>query len=322
MSKVYTANLNTVSNILNRRTETIFNNNITFLTDFDHLLRTRKEYGDTLEFLTKAIAPKKVGGYDPASEVMANYVETILDKYYATINIDHVYYASTNDDEYKKALLSPKSLAELSSRVVNSMNESWAIDLYKAFNDKLSVVATGDVSQLVFDTESGTFDDMTPTEKEVIVDKVLVSILNKMKDMKFYGNKYITVDSTLTADQQSRIVANARYENLTLYIHYEWYSLIQSRLSKRLRDLFDLDNKIKIVEFNPNVANGNYKPDHFICHILHNNYINYYPRTITAKEVSPLDAIRVDHALIVQGTMTVNQLAPSFTMLTMFNEIV
>jgi len=140
MSKVYTANLNTVSNILNRRTETIFNNNITFLTDFDHLLRTRKEYGDTLEFLTKAIAPKKVGGYDPASEVMANYVETILDKYYATINIDHVYYASTNDDEYKKALLSPKSLAELSSRVVNSMNESWAIDLYKAFNDKLSVV--------------------------------------------------------------------------------------------------------------------------------------------------------------------------------------
>lgn len=316
MSTIFTPRTNTVANILNRRTETIFANTMTKLTDFDHLMRTRQEFGDTLEFIQNALAEKNT--YNPKSNNTAKYVDTILNKYYKAINVSNVYYSSTPDEEYSKAVQSPKALAELSKKVVESMSNAWAVDLYNEFNTVFSddwglYKGNGTKTTLQLDLPFGVatnFDSMTEEQKATAVNVVINKIMDTIEDMRFYGQDYINVDSTLTAQQKAKILGNADYSDLTLYIHYKWNSLIQTELSKRFRNLADLDQKIKIVKIKTDSELNGIDEGNCIGFIFHNNFMNFYPKTLVARESQPLDSVRTDHALITEGTLSTCWLYP------------
>lgn len=295
---IYSPVANAVSNILNRRGETYMVEVLTEDSDFDHLIQTADQFGDTMEHIDTALAESEA--YDVKSNDMADYKDTVLNKYYNTINYSKVYLASTPDKEYSKAMKGAGALANLVNKVLSKIGKSWRYDQYNQF----VALMEGDTDLVPTYVPVFTgIEGLAKAARDELTEKFLQVVFETVEKMRQYGQTYISVDSSLTAPEQARFIATAPADKMTLYLNTKYYSWSQVDLSRRFRNLLDLNKNlsIKIIKFTDDDRPG---------YLTHNLRHSWRPKDIVAKEASPFKALRTDHSLIVQGTFAKVPLYP------------
>ena len=85
MGSIYTPQLNTVANILNRRTDTDVIDTLKFKNTFADLIKSPIEFGDTIEHIQKALSEKK--NYNPTQTISGKYVKQYLNKIYICLKL-------------------------------------------------------------------------------------------------------------------------------------------------------------------------------------------------------------------------------------------
>lgn len=299
MSFTYSPNTNSVANIQNRRGMTKMVENLRVLNDFDNLVRTPQEYGDTIEHVMTALSEKEA--YDPKATQAGKYKDTVLNKIYNVINWSNVYYASTPQEEYKKALKDPSALANLVSSVTGKQTKTWKYDQYNEF------VSMFESDTFTTDTEVENFSDfdtITKDERDEKIEKFLQQLSETVIKMGFYSNDYIKVDTALTTAQKARMIATAPAGDLTIYLNAKYFSWSQVDLSKRFRNFLDINKNVKLKIINFTDADK-------IGYIAHDLRYQFVPKMIVADEAKPFGVMRTDHALIVEGTFATVPLFPA-----------
>ena len=295
----YTQNTNAVANILNRRGETVIVDNLKVASDFDNLIMTKQEYGDTLEHIQTALVESEA--YDVKSNDMADYKDTVLNKVYSQTPYNRLFLASTPQEEYKKALKNAKALGDLSQSVLGKMNKTWKYELYKKFVDMME----NDTFTTSTTVENFTnFDIITKAERDEKIEKFLQQMFEAIIKLGFMTNDYIKLDSALTTEEKARMIATAPTGELTIYLNSSYFSWAQVDLSKRFRGMLDMGKEvnIKIINFTDATKPG---------FIAHDRRYQFVPRNIVAKETQPFKSTRTDHGLIVEGQFAVVPVFPA-----------
>lgn len=298
MAFIYTPNTNVVANILNRRGVTKLVDTLKENLDFDHLIQSEDEFGDTIEHIDTALSLKET--YDPKNNEMADYKETVLNKYYNTINFSEVYLATTSDKEYSKALKSSRALADLVMKVIGKQRLTWRYDQYNKF---VNLLETDTDLKETYVPDFTDIETKTQAERDDLTEKFLQVIFETIEKMRFYDSQFITVDPALSVEDKARFIATAPAETMTLYLNSKYYSWSQVDLSKRFRNLLDLNKNLKIKIIN-------FVDDTRVGYLTHDLRHSWRPRMIVAKEADPFKAVRRDHSLIVEGTFAKVPLYP------------
>jgi len=295
---IYTPVANAIATILNRRSESHMVEALTENLDFDHLILTGDQFGDTMEHIDTALSESEA--YDPTNNDMADYKKTVLNKYYNTINFSKVYLTSTPDAEYSKALKNAVALAALVNKVLGKQGKTWRYDQYVQFIALME--GDTDLKETYVPIFTG-IQAATVDARKILTENFLQVVTETVEKMRFYSADYISVDSNLTAPEIARFIATAPSNKMTLYLNSTYYTWSQVDLSLRFRNLLDLnkDLKIKIIDF----ADADR-----IGYITHDLRHSWRPKSIVAKQANPFKALRVDHSLIVEGTFAKVPLYP------------
>lgn len=287
----YTPNQNSVANIGNKIGKTMFGKRMTPLSTFKPLVREAGRFGDTSERILTALAESSA--YDVTTNNRAKFEQTVLDKWYNTINFSKTYNVSIPADEYAKALRSEKQLGSFVEQQTSSLMQKWEVEQYDEFISTLEVQAfKAEVEVPDLTTETYTEDDVVAT---------ITKIKNTIKDMKFYGNEYITSDVNLSAPEANRMIANATTGNLTLYINPKYTTAFEEHLSGNFRKMFDIDVKTEEIK----IENAD-----TVAYLMHSERMGYEQKKFKMTEEYVAQADRFDLFLHVQGSFYHTPLYP------------
>lgn len=293
----YTPNANIVANILNRRKETVIVDALRKQTVFDNLIKNETMFGDTLEHVQKSLAEKK--NFCPKLVQSGKYVQQYLNKWYTPINWGKTYYDSITRSELRKAI-TPNKMADLISKIEGNNDRSWAYDFYYKCIDLLENDA--EIPYIDVPDFSNFLTTVDKADRENLIERFIAIVLETMHDMSFYSNRYISVDSGLTAEQQGRLVATAPENELTFYINKTYSVWKTIDLTKRFSEA-GIKMAVKVVDL---------QDSNQIGYLVHNGRLGYYPHLLEGDAEKQFGTGgRVDVALSVEGTFANIPLYPA-----------
>lgn len=295
MGDTYTPTANIAINILNRRKKTEVIDRLKSATPFDKLIKSDDEFGDTVETIDIALSEKK--NFCPKLVQAGKYVQQYANKWYNTINWGKTYYNSKTQIELRKAMKDTSSMANLVSAIEAKNLKSWKVDFYyqcvKLMEDD-TLIPYINVPNLNFTTE----DKAT---REDAIEKFIQIVLETKHDMSFISNRYIAVDTGLTAEVQGRFVGMADDSELTLYINKKYDTWVTVELTKRFNTK-GIDLQMEVIDF---------KDANVPARLAHKDRYTYRPTLDESDAQKVFGTTRIDIAKMTQGTFANIPLFPA-----------